>query len=126
MALQVLNLISSLYKSQSRHLMLSGINQEIFIRQWGMPEFNIYIDNLNLREFFRTDFLPSDGDFLGNDIFTAWIYEKMDIFVLFRKGRLIAHFKWSEIREKFKKTKGDVDSEGDQSLSDLMLKSLFT
>lgn len=126
MAFQVLNLISSLYKSQSRHLMLSGINQEIFIRQWGMPEFNINIDNLNLREFFRTDFLPSDGDFLGNDIFTAWIYEKMDIFVLFRKGRLIAHFKWSEIREKFKKTKGDVDSEVDQSPSDLMLKSLFT
>jgi hypothetical protein len=92
--------------------MLSGINQEIFLRHWGTPEFNINIDNL--REFFKLDFLPLDIDSLGNETFTAWIYEKMDIFILFRKGKLIAHFKWSELREKLKRSKVEVDSEGNK------------
>jgi len=126
MAFHILSLISSLYKPQSRHLMLSGINQEIFLRHWGTPEFNINIDNL--REFFKLDFLPLDSDSLGNDTFTAWIYEKMDIFVLFRKGKLVAHFKWSELREKFKRLQVEVDSEGNKRPPALMVTtlSLFT
>ncbi len=106
--------------------MLSGINQEIFLRHWGTPEFNINIDNL--REFFKLDFLPLDSDSLGNDTFTAWIYEKMDLFVLFRKGKLIAHFKWSELREKFKRLQVEVDSEGNKRPPALMVTtlSLFT
>lgn len=126
MAFHILSLISNLYKPHSRHLMLSGINQEIFLRHWGTPEFNINIDNL--REFFRLDFLPLDSDSLENDIFTAWIYEKMDIFILFRKGKLIAHFKWSEFRERFKRSKGEVDSEGNKRPPVLMVTtlSLFT
>lgn len=126
MAFHISSLISSLYKPQSRHLMLSGINQEIFLRHWGTPEFNINIDNL--REYIKLDFLPLDIDSLKDETLIAWIYEKMDIFILFRKGKLIAHFKWSELREKFKRSKVEVDSEGVKKTSDFMAKtlSLFT
>jgi len=118
MAIPVLNLISNLCKPQSKqtagltHLMLAGINQEIFCRQWGMPEINIGFDHL--QEFFRLDFLPSNNDSSENDLtLIAWIYEKRDMFVLFRRGKLVAHFKWSEFKERFKKSKvTKIDSEG--------------
>jgi hypothetical protein len=102
--------------------MLSGINQEIFLRHWGTPELNINLDNL--REFIKLDFLPLDIDSFGDETLTAWIYEKMDIFILFRKGKLIAHFKWSELREKFKRSKVEVDSEGVKKPQDFMAKTL--
>lgn len=104
--------------------MLSGINQEIFLRHWGKPEFNINTENL--REFLKFDFLPLDNDTLGNETFTAWIYEKLDIFVLFRKGMLIAHFKWSDLRGNCKRSKPVVHLQNDKRHPDLTRTSLFT
>jgi len=106
--------------------MLSGINQEIFLRHWGTPEININFDDL--QEIFRLDFLPFNSDFQENETFAAWIYEKMDIFVLFRKGKLISHFKWSEFKERFQRSKMKVDFEGNKKPPVLMTTtlSLFT
>jgi hypothetical protein len=84
------------------------MNQEIFVRQWGAPEIATTLKNLE--KFFRLDFLPSSSNTFESDPTTVWIYEKMDRFVLFRKGKLIAHFKWSELKEKSKKPKGEIDS----------------
>ncbi len=115
MALHVLGFISNLYKTQSRrkmggaHLMLSGINQDIFLRQWGTPEININVEDL--QEILRLDFLPVNNDSAEKETLAAWIYEKMDIFVLFRRGKLIAHFKWSEFKERFERSKMKVDIE---------------
>ncbi len=66
----------------------------------------------NLERFFSLDFLPLNSDPSENNPITIWIYEKVDIFVLFSKGKLIAHFKWSEFKERFKKPIAKVDSEG--------------
>jgi hypothetical protein len=115
MAIPFLSLISNLCKARPKHstgeihLMLAGMNQEIFLRQWGMPEIGISANNL--QEFFRLDFLSSDSDPFQNDPLNVWIYEKMDMFVLFRKGKLIAHFKWSEFKERFNNRKVRIDSE---------------
>lgn len=128
MAFHVLGLISNLYKPQPRHkiggahLMLSGINQEIFLRHWGTPEININFDDL--QEIFRLDFLPLNSDSPENETLAAWIYEKMDIFVIFRKGKLIAHFKWSEFRERFKRSKMKVDLEGNKKPPALAITTL--
>jgi hypothetical protein len=103
--------------------MLAGINQEIFVRQWGMPETNIRLDNL--QEYFRLGFLSSSNDSLGNESLTAWIYEKMDMFVVFRKGKLIAHFKWSEFKERLKKAKVKTDSKSIGNPSTLIAPVLF-
>jgi len=116
MAIPVLSVISNFrkprpkYRTGQIHLKLAGINQDIFVRQWGAPEIDITLENLE--RFFSLDFLPSSINTFENDPTTAWIYEKMDMFVLFSKGKLIAHFKWSEFKERFKKPKVKIDSEG--------------
>jgi len=114
MAIPVLSLISNFRKPRPKHQMrqmhlkLAGMNQEIFARQWGAPEVDTTLEDLE--RFFRLDFLPSSSNTIEGDPTTVWIYEKMDRFVLFRKGKLIAHFKWSEFKEKSKKPEGEIDS----------------
>ncbi len=106
MAIPVLSLISNFCKPRRKyptrpvHLKLAGMNQEIFLHQWGAPEIDITLESL--QRFFSLDFLPLNSDSPENNPITVWIYEKMDIFVLFSKGKLIAHFKWSEFKERFK------------------------
>ncbi len=118
MAIPVLSLISNLCKPRPKyptgqiHLKLAGISQDIFVRQWGAPEIDIALENLE--RFFSLDFLPLNRDPSENNPITVWIYEKMDMFVLFSKGKLIAHFKWSEFKERFKKPKVKIDSEGEK------------
>jgi len=57
-------------------------------------------------------FLPSSSNTFENDPTTVWIYEKMDMFVLFRKGKLIAHFEWSEFKERSMRPMAEIDSKG--------------
>ena len=115
MAIPVLSVISNFrkprpkYRTGQIHLKLAGINQDIFVRQWGTPEIDITLENLE--RFFSLDF-PLNRDSSENNPITVWVYEKMDMFVLFSKGKLIAHFKWSEFKERFKKPKVKIDSEG--------------
>jgi len=116
MAIPVLSHISHFrkprpkYRTGQIHLKLAGINQDIFVRQWGTPEIDITLENLE--RFFSLDFLPSSSNTFENDPTTVWIYEKMDMFVLFRKGKLIAHFKWSEFKERSKRPMAEIDFEG--------------
>ena len=86
------------------------MNQDIFARQWGAPEIDITLENLE--KFFSLDSLPSSINTIEKDPTTVWIYEKMDMFVLFRKGKLIAHFKWSEFKERSKQPVAEIDSKG--------------
>lgn len=116
MAIPVLSLISNFCKPRPKyptgqiHLKLAGISQDIFVRQWGAPEIDITLENLE--RFFSLDFLSLNSDPSENNPMTAWIYEKVDIFVLFSKGKLIAHFKWSEFKERCKKPVAEIDSQG--------------
>ncbi len=115
MAIPVLSLISNFCKPRPRyhtgelHLKLAGISQEIFVRQWGTPEIDTTLESFE--RFFSLDFLYSDSTTFESTPTTVWIYEKMDMFVLFRKGRLIAHFKWSEFKERFKRPIAKADPE---------------
>jgi hypothetical protein len=128
MSIPVLGLISNLYKPQSRHamgrahLMLAGIHQEVFLRQWGMPE--IHLSFNHFQEIFRMGILSLNNDYLEEDPPTAWIYEKMDMFVLFRRKKLIAHFKWSELKERFKNSKVKMGSGNNKVLPSFMSTTL--
>src|SRR4030042_3755001 len=119
MAILGLALASNLSQPQphqrgSTHRMLMGINQTVFLRQWGMPEINISLDRL--RQFFKLDFLSFDNDFMENDPLTAWVYEKMDMFVLFRRGTLISHFKWSVFNQRFKRPEMEISRQEDDGI----------
>jgi len=89
------------------HVKLAGINQDLFIREWGEPDIDTTLEKF--KRFFSLDFLPSIRNPFENDTTRVWIYEKNDMFVLFRKGSLMAHFKWSEFKEKSKKTAAEID-----------------
>jgi hypothetical protein len=108
MIIPVLSLVSNLYEPQvgfwvdHTHQMLAGINRTVFLNQWGTPD--IYMGLDHLQEFFGLDFIRPNSDSVRKDPLTAWIYEKMDTFLIFKRNRLIFHFKWSEFKQKFRKS----------------------
>lgn len=83
------------------HLMLTGISQTVFLRQWGMPEIKISLDHLEA--CFILDFITLNIDSIQKGFVTVWIYEKKDRVVFFRGEKLISHFKWTQFKKRFKR-----------------------
>ncbi len=125
------NLISNLWKNplpprpmmaRQNHLMLAGINQTVFLNQWGIPEIKISLDRLG--GFFNLDSMSFHIDSPEEDPYTVWIYEKRDRILFFKRGKLISHFKWSEFREKWKRPKEESGPRGIRKSSLLMATTL--
>ena len=75
--------------------MLAGLNQAVFIRHWGRPEFNVRLDQV--QQFIRLDLSFPGGASSVIERPVVWIYRKMDRFLVFQKGKLVSHFKWSTL-----------------------------
>jgi hypothetical protein len=90
------------------HLMLSGIYQNVFLGQWGTPEFQVGLGRL--AGFFKLDFLFMNWGQSETEVYTAWIYEKRNRILFFKNKKLIFHFRWDEFKEKWKRPKDEVDS----------------
>ena len=118
------NLISNILKGPSRpsrmnqHLMLAGINQTIFLNQWGVPETKIGLDRL--QGSYKLDSLSLNTEPSEEDNNTVWIYEKKDRIFFFRRGKLISHFRWSEFRGRWKKSKEETDFRAPRKSSALL------
>jgi hypothetical protein len=103
------SLVPSFLKSPPRpsrghqHLMLAGINQNIFLNQWGEPETQISLRRLGSLDKLGSIFLIEDP--AREAYHSIWIYKKKDRILFFTKKRLISHSRWSEFREQWKKTK---------------------
>ena len=101
----VLRNISSYFRSQPslasprRHLMLAGICQDVFLKEWGSPEIEINLDQIE-DCYERGAVTPDPNDSEGENIHSVWIYKKKDRIFFFAKKRLISHFKWSDFKEK--------------------------
>jgi hypothetical protein len=101
----VLRNISSYFKSRPevasprRHLMLAGICQDVFLKEWGSPEIEINLDQIEgcCKRRALTVF---GNDSEGETLHSVWIYKKKDRIFFFAKKRLISHFKWSEFKER--------------------------
>jgi hypothetical protein len=77
--------------------MLAGIDQTVFLKQWGEPETQIGLNCLGSLYKLGTLFLivnPSEEVH-----HSLWIYKKKDRILFFTKKRLTSHFKWSEFKE---------------------------
>lgn len=115
------NLISNLLRGPSRpprnnsHLMLAGINQTIFLNQWGVPEIKISLDRL--QGYFEFDSLSLDIEPGEEDYNTVWIYEKKDRILFFKRKKLVSHFRWREFREKWKKPEEETNSQALKKIS---------
>ena len=111
--IQVLGITSNPWKQRPRHgmvrnhLMLAGINQGVFLKQWGEPETQIGLDCLGNSCKLGSFFLivnPSEEAH-----YSVWIYKKKDSILFFTRNRLTFHFKWSEFKESSKKSSGVVE-----------------
>jgi hypothetical protein len=101
----VLRNISSYFRSQPslasprRHLMLAGICQDVFLKEWGSPEIEINLDQVEC--CYKRGSLKVDADDSeGETVHSVWIYKKKDRIFFFAKKKLVSHFKWSDFKEK--------------------------
>src|SRR4030043_2160731 len=107
------SLVTSFLKSPSRpsrghqHLMLAGINQTIFLNQWGEPETQISLKRLGSLDKMGSIFLIEDP--AREAPHSIWIYKKKDRILFFTKKRLISHSRWSEFRETWKRANEEMD-----------------
>jgi len=79
--------------------MLAGICQDVFLKEWGSPEIEINLDQIE-DCYERGAVTPDPNDSEGENIHSVWIYKKKDRIFFFAKKRLISHFKWSDFKEK--------------------------
>jgi hypothetical protein len=97
-----LDLIPNLRKARSRqapdhpHLMLKGLNQKIFLNQWGEPETQIGLNQLGRLNKLGTLFLITEPTKEAH--LSVWIYKKKESILLFTKEKLISHFSCKKFR----------------------------
>ena len=81
-----------------RHLMLAGLSQDVFLKEWGVPEIKISLDNLE--GYYKRDAVAVDMDSSGEAMHSVWIYKTKNRVFFFTRKKLVSHFKWSEFRDK--------------------------
>ena len=95
--------ISSLLKDQHEHLvprrqlMLAGISQDVFLKQWGSPEIEINLDQL--QGSYRHHTVALETGNAGETFHSVWIYKEKNRVFFFSKKRLVSHYKWSDFKE---------------------------
>ena len=96
MAIPGLDLISHLRKSRPKqiperpHLFMKGLNQKVFLSQWGEPETQVSLNELGKLSNLGTMFLITDPAEEAH--ISVWIYKKKNSILLFTKEKLVSHF----------------------------------
>jgi len=97
-----LDLISHLWKSRPKqmperpHLFMAGLNQKVFLKQWGEPETQVSLNKLGKLNKLGTIFLISDPAEEAH--ISVWIYKKKNSILLFTKEKLVSHFSFRRFR----------------------------
>jgi hypothetical protein len=107
MAIPILNMISSVWKRETRQapsrkpLVLAGIYQNVFLNQWGTPDIRISLDHLE--GIYKRDTVAINTDTPEEVHHSVWIYKEKDRIFFFTGKRLVSHFRWSDFKEKRKR-----------------------
>ena len=102
MAIPVFDLISNFKKSRPRpvperpHSMMAGLNQKIFLNQWGEPETQVGLGQLGRLKKLGTLFLITDPT--EEAPLNVWVYKKKDSVLFFTKEKLVSHFSSRKFR----------------------------
>ena len=97
-----LDLISHLRKSRPKqiperpHLFMTGLNQKVFLDQWGEPEAQVSLNQLGKLSKLGTMFLITDPTEEAH--ISVWIYKKKNSILLFTKEKLVSHFSFRRFR----------------------------
>jgi hypothetical protein len=83
----------SSYVTTRPHVMLAGISQTVFLKNWGEPDVEIYLRRLGKLCGKGTLYLTvNSGEKADHSV---WIYRKKDRILFFTEEKLHCHFKWS-------------------------------
>jgi hypothetical protein len=99
----VLDRISNFRKARPRetperpHLLLTGINQKVFLKQWGEPETQLGLSQVGKSERLGTIFLITNRP--EESPLSVWIYKKKKSILLFAKERLVSHFSCKKLTD---------------------------
>jgi len=102
--------------------MLAGIDQGIFLKQWGEPETQIGLDCLG--NFFKLGSFFLIADSAQEVRHSVWIYKKKDRILFFTRKRLTSHFRWSEFKESSKMPRETIDCEYSEKSSSFVATTL--
>ena len=102
MTIPGLDLISHLWKSRPKqmpdhpHSFMAGLNQKVFLNQWGQPETQVSLNQLGRLSKLGTMFLISDPTEEAH--ISVWIYKRKNSILLFTKEKLVSHFSFRRFR----------------------------
>lgn len=91
-----LDLISNFRKARSKqmperpHSFMAGLNQKVFLNQWGEPEAQVPLNRVGRLNKLGTMFLITDPAEEAH--LSVWIYRKKNSILLFAKEKLVSHF----------------------------------
>lgn len=114
MAIPILERISNFRRSRPKqvsgrpHSMLAGINQKVFLNQWGKPETQIGLNQIGRLNKLGTLFLITDPT--EDAHLNVWIYNKRDSILLFTKEKLVSHFSCKKIELKLNDRKSIIET----------------
>jgi len=96
MIFPVLDRIPNFHKSRPREaperprLMLTGINQKVFLKEWGEPETQLGLSELGELGKLGAIFLVTSP--VEKTPLSVWVYKKKKSILLFAKEKLVSHF----------------------------------
>ena len=102
MTIPGLDFISRLRKSRPKeipersHSFMAGLNQKVFLKQWGEPETQVSLNQLGRLSKLGTMFLISDPAEEAH--ISVWVYKKKNSILLFTKEKLVSHFSFRRFR----------------------------
>jgi len=103
MTIPGLELISNFRKPRPKqvpqrpHLFMTGLNQKVFLNQWGEPETQVALNQLGKLDKLGIMFLIADPAEAAQ--LSVWIYEKKNSVLLFTKEKLVSHFSCKKFRQ---------------------------
>jgi hypothetical protein len=75
---------------------MAGLNQKVFLKQWGEPETQVSLNQLGKLSKLGTMFLISDPAEQAHH--SVWIYKKKNSILLFTKEKLVSHFSFRRFK----------------------------
>ena len=108
MAIPGLEFISNFRKSRAKqtpenpHLFMKGLNQKVFLSQWGAPETQVSLNQLGKLNNLGTMFLITDPAEEAH--ISVWIYKKKKRVLLFTKEKLVSHFSLKRFKPDLEQT----------------------
>lgn len=83
--------------SERAHSMMAGLNQKIFLNQWGKPETQVSLNPLGRINKLGTMFLITDP--AEETPLNVWIYKNKDSILFFTKEKLVFHLSSKKLKE---------------------------